>query len=155
MTLKPDLTKIYIGDVVSNVVRQYSVPSTLPSDLIGWVDDTLGLNIRVMDEDGTTGLAAADSSGTYATVASPITSTTDVSTGPTAFAYINTGARRADWLYARVQLQQSYALTMSTDGAHVQVDLVQLTGTYFNVLPHSSPPTPRNRRPYMRHLITR
>jgi WD40 repeat protein len=92
-------------------------------------DDTFSLAIRVMS--GATVLAAANSGGTYASVATiPTGTTADEVYGPTAFAYVNTTATAAQWAAATVELQQTYSANMGADGAAIKVDHVQFTGTY-------------------------
>lgn len=94
----------------------------------GRSDDTLSLSIRIVN--GATILAAADSGGTFATVNSNVTNTTDTTTGPTAFAYVNTTADLATWNGASVELQQTYTQNMGPDDAAIGVDWFQLTGEY-------------------------
>lgn len=142
---KPDGS---IGYVINNHttesrINQYTFDAGIPTSTfvtmltLSWaveyrqsarVDDTLGLDIRVMS--GATVLAAADAAGTYAAVSSAITSATDVTTGPTAFAFVNTSASAATWAAGQVDLRQRYTVSMAADAASVQVDFVQLTGTY-------------------------
>lgn len=91
-------------------------------------DDTLSLAVRIMS--GATVLAAADSGGTFTTVNANVTNTTDVTDGPTAFAYTNTAADKATWDAAVVEIQQTYSQNMGKDGTFIQVDWFQLTGDY-------------------------
>lgn len=94
----------------------------------GRSDDTLSLGLRVMS--GGTVLAAANSGGTFVTVNSNVTTTTDVTAGPTAFAYVNTTATKTDWDAAVVEISQTYSQNMGPDNAFIEVDHFQLTGTY-------------------------
>lgn len=166
----PDGIYFYTAGSTIDTVLQYSVSSpwtlggVLPVDWVsgltlswfveyrqaGRSDDTLGLDIRVMS--GATVLAAADAGGTYATVASGITSATDVTAGPTAFAYVNTSATKDQWDVAQVDLQQRYTVSMGSDGAQVQTDYVQFTGTYTSTT-KAPPPPPRVRA--VQHILGR
>lgn len=94
----------------------------------GRADDTLSLGIRIVN--GATILAAADSGGTFATVSSNVTSTTDVLSSVTAFAYVNTSANKTTWDGATIELQQTYSQNMGPDGARIEVDYVAITGDY-------------------------
>lgn len=94
----------------------------------GRSDDTLSLGLRVMS--GATVLAAANSGGTFVTVNSNVTNTTDVTAGPTAFGYVNTTATKTDWDAAVVEISQTYSQNMGPDNAAIEVDHFQLTGTY-------------------------
>lgn len=90
--------------------------------------DTYALSVRIVN--GATILAAADSGGTFATVDSDVTNTTDVTLGPTAFAYVNTSASKATWEGATVEYQQTYSQFKAADGGNIRVDYIALTGTY-------------------------
>lgn len=94
----------------------------------GRSDDTLTLRLRVMS--GATVLAAADAGGTFVTANADVQSATDVTTGPTAFAYVNTTATKTEWDAATVEIQQFYIQNMGPDSAFIEVDWFQLTGTY-------------------------
>ena len=94
----------------------------------GYVNDTLDLDIRIMN--GATVLAAADSGGTFESVATGITSTTDVTSSATGFAYENTAASKTTWDGASVELRQTHAASKGSDGCHIEVDYVAITGTY-------------------------
>lgn len=91
-------------------------------------DDTYALAIRIVN--GATILAAADAGGTFVTVAASVTSTTDTTSGPTAFGYVNTGATKAQWDGASVELQQTYTKTKGADATAIRVDYFAVTGTY-------------------------
>lgn len=91
-------------------------------------DDTYGLSIRIVN--GATILAAADSGGTFTTVASNITNTTDTTSAVTAFAYVNTSANKATWDGASVELRQNYTQSKGKDVVSVRVDYTVFTGTY-------------------------
>lgn len=91
-------------------------------------DDTYSLRIRIVN--GTTILAAADSGGTFQTVDSNITSTTDITSGVVSFSYVNTTATKADWNGASVELQQGWLKNKSGDGVAIRVDQVIFDGTY-------------------------
>jgi len=91
-------------------------------------DDVYDLSIRIVN--GATILAAADSGGTFATVATGITTTTDTTSTATSFAYVNTTASRADWDGASVELQQGHTKNKGGDNVAIQVDLVTIDGTY-------------------------
>ena len=60
---------------------------------VGRNDDTIGLDVRVMND--ATVLAAANSGGTWTVVDADVTNDTDVTAGPTAFVYVNTSASKA------------------------------------------------------------
>ena len=120
----------------------YAMP-TLPADFgtmdtLSWVfeyrqqgrvDDTLGLQVRIVN--GATILAAANSGGTFATVANPITTTTDTTSSVTAFGYINTTADKTTWQNATIEIRQRYIASKANDGGHVEVDFAKFTsGTY-------------------------
>ena len=91
-------------------------------------DDVYGLSIRIIN--GATILAAADVGGTAQVVSSNVTSTTDTTSAATAFAYINTGASKATWDGASVELTQNYTKTKGGDGSNIRVDQVTFNGTY-------------------------
>lgn len=91
-------------------------------------DDTYALALRIMS--GATVLAAADSGGTFVTVSSSVTSTTDTLSSVTAFAYVNTAASKTLWDAATVELRQTYAKTKGSDGTAIRVDFVEFTGVY-------------------------
>jgi len=91
-------------------------------------DDVYGLNIRITN--GGTILAAADAGGTYEVVNANITNTSENTKGVTGFTYVNTGANKATWDGASVDIQQRHAKTKGNDGIHVQVDYTPMTGNY-------------------------
>ncbi len=95
-------------------------------------DDLSGLQIRIVDE--TTGsviLAAADAAGTFQTVLSNAATAGPATTGATTFTYVNTGASKTQWDDARVELRQTYAVSMAADASvWTSVDSLEFTGTY-------------------------
>ena len=91
-------------------------------------DDTYDLNIRIVN--GATILAAADSGGTFASVATNITSTTDTTSSVTAFAHVNTTADKTTWDGGSVEVQQAYTKTKGADNVSIEVDFVEFTGNY-------------------------
>lgn len=93
-------------------------------------DDTLGLGIAIVV--GTKVLAGASETfaSRFQTVDADVTNTTDTLTSVTAFTYVDLDADEAAWNNAVVQLQQSYTATMKADGAFVEVDFTEFTGTY-------------------------
>lgn len=95
-------------------------------------DDTIDLNIRILDSGGTTVLAGATSTvaTAFQAAATNVTSATDVSFGPTAFTYVNTSANKSTWDSAVVDLQQIINKTKSPDGINLEVDIVTFDGTY-------------------------
>lgn len=110
------LYHVNAGDVVEEWIRS-APPSDLDSmatllhavtyKMSGTVtDDTYDLSIRVVC--GAKILAADDSGGTFATVASSITTTTYTTSSETAFSYVNTSATRSDWLNAKIELKQDW-----------------------------------------------
>lgn len=91
-------------------------------------DDQYDLAIRIVN--GATILAAADSGGTFQTVATNITNTTDTTSSVTAFSYVNTTANKATWDGASIELQQVYTKTKGADVNNLTVDYVAITGAY-------------------------
>lgn len=91
-------------------------------------NDTFALGIRIMN--GATVLAAANSGGGFVTINSNITNTTDATAGPTAFAYVNTTATKADWDGASIELQSNVTKQAGWDAATIRVDYAAVTGTY-------------------------
>lgn len=91
-------------------------------------DDTYQLTVRIVN--GGTILAAADSGGTYQEVSANVTSTTDVTTGPTGFSYVNTSASEATWNGASAELQQVHTKNTGWDGNYIRTDFTEFTGTY-------------------------
>lgn len=122
-----------LSDTPTNFVAMSALSWKVEHRQQGRTDDTLALAIRVMD--GTTVLAAGDSGGAFQVVSAAVTSATDVTTGPTAFAYVNSSATKAQWDAAKLELQQTYSTSMSNDNARIEVDFVELTGTYFSAFP--------------------
>jgi len=96
--------------------------------VVSRVDDTFALAIRVVN--GATILAAANSGGTFTVVSSSVTSSTNISIGPTAFAYVNTAANKTTWDGASVEVQVTFTQQMGPDGASLVVEHVVFTGTY-------------------------
>lgn len=92
--------------------------------------NTRSLAIRLVRESDGTVLAAATSGGAFATVASAITATTFQTSSVTAFAYVNTTAGKAAWDDARVEFRESTTRNKGGDTNGVQVDTVEITGTY-------------------------
>ena len=91
-------------------------------------DDTYDLAIRIVN--GATILAAADSGGTFATVANNVTNTTDTTSSVTEFAYVNTGADKSTWDGGSAELRQIYTKIKGNDNRMIEVDFVDLTGNY-------------------------
>ncbi len=91
-------------------------------------DDVYALAIRIVN--GATILAAADSGGTFATVANNVTNTTDTTSSVTEFAYVNTGASKTTWDGGSVELRQTYTQNKGKDNRMIEVDFVDLTGNY-------------------------
>ncbi len=102
--------------------------------------DTYGLQIRIVN--GATILAAADSGGTFQSVAANITTTTFTNTGAVAFTYVNTTASKTTWDGAVVEIRQTYTQTGSKDGGHVEVSAFEITGTYVVALSVTGGVTP-------------
>jgi len=94
----------------------------------GRVDDVLTLNIRIVN--GATILAAETAGGAFSQVATNITTTTDVTSPVTPFAYVNTAASKAVWDGASVELQQVISRVKGADGVHLEVDYIAFTGEY-------------------------
>jgi hypothetical protein len=88
------------------------------------------LGIRIVRESDGTVLAAANAGGDFMTVASGISSTTFVNSSVVAFTYINTGANKAAWDDARVEIRSTSARNMAGDTNGLRVDTLQMTGTY-------------------------
>jgi hypothetical protein len=91
-------------------------------------DDTYQLLIRIVN--GATILAAADSGGTFQEVAADVNSDTDVTTGPTAFTYVNTTADKTTWNGASIELQQVHTKSGGWDNHFIRTDFTEMTGTY-------------------------
>jgi sugar lactone lactonase YvrE len=143
MSIKPDGSRFYTVHFDTGKVLQYSrsfvtpFPAGMSSvSALNWLleyrqqgrsNDTLGIAVRIMN--GATVLAAADAGGTFATVNANVTSATDTSTGPTAFAYVNTAANKATWEAGSVEIRQSYTQNAGPDGTHIEVDWAQFTGS--------------------------
>lgn len=156
--ISQDGTKLYVANTgTSDLLRQFdlSTPWSISTgaaavldspwpvnlqtiDALTWTaesarsasggDDVMDLLIRVVN--GATVLAAADAGGTFQTIRSNITGTANVTSGPTAFGYVNTGASKALWDGASIELQQAYSRNMGADGHGIVVDLLALNGTY-------------------------
>ena len=122
-----------LSDTPANFVAMSSLSWKVEYRQQSRVDDTLRLLIRIMS--GTTVLAAADSSGAFQSVSTAVTSATDVTTGPTAFTYVNSSATKTQWDAAVVELQQTYTTSMGNDGARIEVDFVEITGSYATAFP--------------------
>jgi hypothetical protein len=126
--------------LLANTPSDLSTMDTLSWRLVYYrystTDDTVGLQIRIVTETGGTVLAAADSGGTFHQVVangregvSP--NGNYITSGVTAFPYVNTTATKAQWDDARVELRQTYAQNMGADTAAViMVDTLEITGTY-------------------------
>lgn len=95
----------------------------------GLNDDTLALGIVIVDS-AITVILASGPGETFSTVSTAVTSTTDVTTGPTAFAFVNTTATKTQWDGAVIRLFQDFSQNMAADGCHIEVDEVLITGTY-------------------------
>ena len=92
------------------------------------VDDTFDLNIRIVN--GATILAAANSGGTFQSVASNITTTTDTYNTATGFTYVNTTADKATWDGASVELQHNVGKSKGWDGVVIEANHAIFDGTY-------------------------
>jgi hypothetical protein len=97
-------------------------------------DDTYTLASRIVSEDGTVILAAADAAGTYQNVGN-VTSTTLTSVGPTSYTYTNQTTSQALWNTAKLQLRQTWTGTLAADGAAIWVDQFQLISLYVKITP--------------------
>lgn len=119
---------------IQNTPSDFSVILTLNYNIrykqFNRVDDTIGLQIRIMGADGTTVLAAADSGGTFQSVDSNVTTTTFINKGSTAFSYVNTGASKSTWDGMVLVIRQTYSATKGNDNGRINVSAVELTGTY-------------------------
>ena len=91
-------------------------------------DDTYDLGVRIVN--GATILAAADAGGGFASVATGITSATDITSAITAFAYVNQAAGAAIWNGATIEFDQAWTKSKGGDGANIQIDLAAFTGNY-------------------------
>lgn len=117
-----------LDNVPANFLSMLTLSWAVEYAQSGRVDDTLALGIRIVN--GATILAAADAGGTFQTVNANVTNTTEQTTGPTAFGFVNTSASQATWNGASVELQQDITRSMSADACFLFVDFVQFTGTY-------------------------
>lgn len=93
------------------------------------------LAARVMASDGTTVLAAADSGGTFETVASNITTTTITNSASVPFTHVNTTANKTTWDGAVVQIRISRVRSKGGDSSAQAVYEADLTGTYTAIGP--------------------
>lgn len=91
-------------------------------------NDVYILGIRIVN--GGTILAAGTAGGAFQTVSSSVTSTTDTTSPSTAFSYINTGANKATWDGATVELEQTINKSQGFDGTGIRVDYVTFSGDY-------------------------
>ena len=91
-------------------------------------DDIVGLRVRIVN--GATILAASNSGGTFFSVNPTVTNTSDFTDGPNSFPYVNTGASKATWDGASVEIEQTYNQTMGPDDAFLEIDYFELTGDY-------------------------
>lgn len=123
-----ETTSFALDDVDTDFLSMDTASWTIEYRQQNRADDTVGLSLRVMS--GAIVLAADDSGGTFVTVNSNVTNTTDTTDGPTSFAYVNTGATETDWNNATVEIQQTYSKTKGNDGVRIDVDMFELTGTY-------------------------
>lgn len=107
-------------------------------------DDPIAVSIRIMN--GAQVLAAADAAGTRSVVTSalPLSAASDTTYGPTAFAYINPTATKAQWDDASVEIQMVATVSMANDGARLQVDYVGFSGNYAVAVDTTPPSTPTN-----------
>ena len=88
--------------------------------------DTLAA--RVMS--GATVLAAAESGGTFETVASTITTTTATNSSSIPFTYVDTSATKAQWNAAVVEIRITLSRVKGGDTLEKRVYEADLTGTY-------------------------
>jgi hypothetical protein len=86
------------------------------------------LQARIMS--GATVLAAADSGGGFANVASNITVTTPTNSGVVSFAYVNTAANKATWDAAVLEMRIVQTRDMGGATNELRVFAGQVTGTY-------------------------
>lgn len=94
------------------------------------VDDTYELGIRIMNSSLV--LAANTSGGQFQQItqqSSPYDSV-DTDYGPTAFTFVDTGATKANWDGASIELEQLYTASAGNDGARFEVDIVSIDGTF-------------------------
>lgn len=136
-----DATRLAFTNDLTQTLSRTAVPTDTDlgnMDTLSWqvdyrvsavpTDDTYALSIRIVN--GATILAAANSGGTFATVATNIILIVDTLSAVTAFAYVNTGASKATWGGASVELTQTYTRTKGNDAIHIEVDFTEFTGTY-------------------------
>ena len=95
----------------------------------GLVDDSLGLEARVMS--GSTVMAANDSGGTFRTMVAlgNLTSTVDYSVFQW-WTYVNPTSDGTLWENATLELRQLFNASMGADGCRVEVDYAFLSGSY-------------------------
>lgn len=93
----------------------------------GRIDDTVGLEVRIVAADGTTVLAGAFGEG-WTTVSGNITANL-VTSATVPFSTV-TPANKVTWDGAQVQFRQRYTKAKGMDNALVKVDAFELTGTY-------------------------
>lgn len=99
-------------------------------------DDTANVYARIVN--GSTILAAGNSGGSFQQVMTGIGA---ISRGirVITFLYVNTGASKADWDGAQIELRQVYSTSMSSDGGFAVVTALWLDATYNEASPATGP----------------
>lgn len=131
-------TSIFTSFSLSNVNADFGNINTLSFRVryrvIGAQTNTRNLKIRIETQnthpDVPTLLAAADSSSTTQVVANGITNTAFQNSAVIAFTYVNTAASKVEWDDAIVILELQIVKNMGGDTNGVQVDTLEITGTY-------------------------
>ncbi len=88
------------------------------------------LSARIMASDGTTVLAAATSGGAFKQIAAPGTTATPTNSSVVGFDYVNTGATKAQWDGALIQVQWVRTRSKGGDSFGCRVYEGWVTGTY-------------------------
>jgi hypothetical protein len=104
--------------------------------VIGAQTNTRSLLIRIVKESDGAVLAAADSGGTFQSVEAGITNTTFDNGTATGFTFVDTSATEADWNDGRVEIRLVIVKSMAGDANGVEVDTLELTGTYTEAAAH-------------------
>ena len=94
---------------------------------VNWADDTVTLAVRIEAYDGTI-LAGSDGVGGFQTIGTVFAKTVQTF-GPTAFAYVNTTATKAQWNSANVIFRQTYSNNMGGDGSGARIRGFTVQGT--------------------------
>ena len=96
--------------------------------IAGITDDTYHLDCAIYS--GATLLAAATSGGTWTRIATLTTDQAVGNSGPTAFAYVNTTATKAQWDAAEIKFRCINVGNKAGDNATLSLDTYEFTGTY-------------------------